>query len=80
MLDNQALEPADMEELIAKYAAPLTPEQQKAERAFRAASTPAPKPAWQVPPGPPGKPNKIYEPSSPPPWAHKTPEAIQNTA
>ena len=50
MLDNPAIEPADMEELIAKYAAPLTAEQQKAERAFRAASTPAPKPTWQLPP------------------------------
>jgi len=80
MLDNQAIEPADMEELIAKYAAPLTEGQQNAERARRAASTPVPKPVWQLPPGPPGKPNKIYSPTSPPPQAHKTPEAIQNTA
>jgi AcrR family transcriptional regulator len=80
MLDNPAIEVADMEELIAKYARPLTPEQQKAERAFRAASTPAPKPVWQLPPGPPGHPNKIYDPNEPPSWAQKTPEPIQNTA
>jgi AcrR family transcriptional regulator len=80
MLDNPAIEVADMQELIAKYAAPLTAEQQKAERGFRAASTPAPKPVWQLPPGPPGHPNKIYDPNSPPPWAHKTPEPLQNTA
>jgi len=80
MLDNQAIEVADMEELIAKYAAPLSQEQQNAERARRAASTPAPKPAWQLPPGPPGKPNKIYDPNSPPPRAHNTPEPLQSTA
>jgi AcrR family transcriptional regulator len=81
MLDNQAIEPADMEHLIAKYAAPLTAEQQKAERAFRAASTAVPKPAWQLPPGPPGKPNTIYSPTSPPePWGHKAPESVHNTA
>jgi AcrR family transcriptional regulator len=79
MLDNPAIEPADMEHLIAKYARPLTPEQQKAERAFRAASTPAPQPAWQLPPGPPGRPNKIYDPNDRS-WAPKTPEPIQNTA
>jgi hypothetical protein len=80
-LDNQAIEPADMEHLIAKYARPLTPAQQKAARAFRLASTPAPAPAWQLPPGPSGHPNTIYDPDEPPAaWAHKTPEPLQNPA
>jgi AcrR family transcriptional regulator len=80
MLDNPAIDPADMEELIAKYARPPTLEQQKSERAIRQASTPAPKPAGQLPADRPGHPDKIHDANSPPPWAHKAPEPVRNAA
>jgi AcrR family transcriptional regulator len=80
MLDNQAIEPADMEELLAKYAPPPTPAQQNAARAARAASSPISSLPWQLPEGPPGKPNTLYDAPPSIPWKTKTPNPIQNTA
>jgi len=81
LLDNPAFDLAEIEDIIAKLAPPLTVEQQQQARAFRQASTPVGKIPWQLPEGPPGKPNMIYSPNSPPaPWVQNVPEPIHNTA
>jgi AcrR family transcriptional regulator len=80
MLDNPAIDRADMEHLIARYAPPPTPEQHKSDRAAPQLPTPAARPAWQRPAARPSHPNKIPDPISPPPWVHTAPEPMRNIA
>jgi AcrR family transcriptional regulator len=80
LLDNPAFTLAEIEDIIADLAPPLTAAQQNQARAIRQASSPITSLPWQLPEGPPGKPNTLYDAPPSIPWSQKLPDPLQNTA
>jgi AcrR family transcriptional regulator len=79
LLDDPALDLAEIEFLVANLAPPLTAAQLEEAHAIRQASTSIASIPWQLPEGPPGHPNRIYSPNDPP-TPRQAPEPIHNTA